>query len=196
MEVVKNILTNNPCYKSGRKIKVRGLMLHSVGCPQPSAEVFVKKWNSSNAPKACVHAFIDGNTGKIYQTLPWEHRAWHAGGNANNTHIGIEMCEPGCIKYKGGASFSCSDREKAMKVVKCTYDSAVELFAFLCKKFSLNPLDNGVIVSHNEGHKRGIASAHGDPEHLWKGLGSGYSMDGFRKDVSLAMNGIIPEKFF
>ena len=77
-----------------------------------------------------------------------------------------------------------------MAVVKRTYDAAVELFAFLCKQFGLNPLADGVIVSHKEGHDRGIATGHGDPDHLWNGLQSGYTMDGFRKDVAAAMNGI------
>lgn len=184
MEIVKSILTKNPCYKAGRKIKVQGLMLHSVGCPQPSAEAFVRKWDSPDASRACVHAFIDGNTGKVYQTLPWDHRAWHGGGSSNNTHIGVEMCEPACIKYTGGASFSCGDKEAAMAVVRRTYQAAVELFAFLCREFGLNPLADGVIVSHKEGHTRGIASGHGDPDHLWKGLQSGYTMDGFRADVA------------
>ncbi|MBO5281965.1 MAG: N-acetylmuramoyl-L-alanine amidase [Lachnospiraceae bacterium] len=193
MELVENILTQNPCYQAGKKITVRGLMLHSVGCPQPSAEVFVRKWNNPEAARACVHAFIDGNTGKIYQTLPWEHRAWHGGGSSNNTHIGVEMCEPACIKYTGGASFTCSDRDAAMAVVKRTYDAAVELFAFLCQKFGLDPLADGVIVSHKEGHDRGIASGHGDPDHLWNGLKSGYTMDGFRKDVNAAMGQPAPK---
>lgn len=187
MEIIESILKENPCFKKGKKIVVKGLMLHSVGCPQPSAEVFVRKWNRPEASRACVHAFIDGNTGKVYQTLPWNHRAWHGGGSSNDTHIGVEMCEPACIKYTGGASFTCLDREKAMAVVKRTYDTAVELFAFLCKKFSLNPLADGVIVSHKEGHARGIASGHGDPDHLWKGLQSGYTMDSFRRDVYAAM---------
>lgn len=187
MEIVESILTENPCFKAGRKIQVKGLMLHSVGCPQPSAEVFVHRWNNAASARACVHAFIDGNTGKVYQTLPWNHRAWHCGGSGNNTHIGVEMCEPGCIKYTGGASFNCSDRESALATVKRTYDTAVELFAYLCKQFNLDPLANGVIVGHKEGHDRGIASGHADPEHLWSGLQSGYTMDGFRKDVGAAM---------
>jgi len=188
MRIVESILTENPCYKAGRKITVKGLMLHSVGCPQPNAEVFVKMWNNPGSGKACVHAFIDGNTGKIYQTLPWNHRAWHCGGNANNTHIGVEMCEPACIRYTNGASFTCSDREKAMVVVKHTYDAAVELFAMLCKKYNLNPLADGVIISHKEGSSREIASNHGDPEHLWRQLEMGYTMDGFRKAVASVMN--------
>jgi len=189
MEIVESFLTENPCYKAGKKIAVKGIMLHSVGCPQPSAQAFVQKWNNAEASRACVHAFIDGSSGKVYQTLPWEHRAWHGGGSANNTHIGVEMCEPACIKYTGGASFTCSDREAAMGVVKRTYEAAVELFAFLCKKFGLDPLADGVIVSHKEGHDRGIASGHGDPDHLWNGLQSNYTMNGFRRDVSAAMGG-------
>lgn len=187
MEIVEKFMTNNPCYRAGRKIAVQGLMLHSVGCPQPSAEAFIKRWNNPNEKRACVHAFIDGNTGKIFQTLPWDHRGWHGGGISNNTYIGVEMCEPSTIKYTGGATFRYSDRQACMEVVKRTYDAAVELFAFLCFKFHLDPMKDGVIVSHNEGHARGIATGHSDPEHLWNGLQSGYTMDGFRRDVAMCL---------
>jgi len=77
----------------------------------------------------------------------------------------------------------------AKAVAKRTYEAAVELFAMLCKKYSLNPLADGVIISHREGHSRGIASNHGDPEHLWAQLDMGYTMDGFRKAVKAAMGG-------
>lgn len=187
MEIVESFLKQNPCYKAGKKIKVTGLMLHSVGCPQPSAEIFVKNWNSAAAGRACVHAFVDANTGKIYQTLPWDHRGWHCGGKGNNTHIGVEMCEPDCIRYTGGANFQCMNEEKARVMVKLTYDRAVDLFAVLCKNYGLDPLADGVIISHKEGHGRGLASGHSDPEHLWDGLKTGYTMDGFRKAVSEAM---------
>ena len=187
MQIKETILTKNPCYTAGRKITVKGLMLHSVGCPQPSALVFVNNWNKSTYDRACVHAFIDGNTGVIYQCLPWSHRGWHGGGASNNTHIGVEMCEPACIKYTSGSNFTCSDTATAKAVVKRTYEAAVELFAFLCKEYGLNPLEDGVIISHREGHARGIASNHGDPEHLWNGLKMGYTMDGFRKAVAAAM---------
>ena len=96
---------------AGRKITVKGLMLHSVGCPQPRASVFINSWNSPSYSNACVHSFIDGNDGTVYQTLPWNHRGWHCGsgskGSGNNTHIGVEMCEPACVKYTGGSSFTC-----------------------------------------------------------------------------------------
>lgn len=193
MRLVESILTKNPCYTAGQKITVKGLMLHSVGCPQPKASVFINSWNSPSFGNACVHGFIDGNDGTVYQTLPWNHRGWHCAsgpkGSGNNTHIGVEMCEPATIRYTGGSSFTCSDRASAQECARRTYQSAVELFAMLCKKFALNPLEDGVIISHREGHARGIASNHGDPEHLWSGLGLGYSMNGFRKDVKNAMSG-------
>ena len=193
MKLVQSILTKNPCYTAGRKITVKGLMLHSVGCPQPKASVFINSWNSPSYDNACVHGFIDGNDGTVYQTLPWNHRGWHCGsgskGSGNNTHIGVEMCEPACIRYTSGSNFTCSDLSAARAVAKRTYEAAVELFAYLCKQYNLNPAADGVIISHREGHSRGIASNHGDPEHLWKGLGLGYTMDGFRKDVKAAMGG-------
>ena len=193
MKLVESILTKNPCYTAGRKITVKGLMLHSVGCPQPKASVFINSWNSPSYDNACVHGFIDGNDDTVYQTLPWNHRGWHCGsgskGSGNNTHIGVEMCEPACIKYTSGANFTCSDTATAKAVAKRTYEAAVELFAMLCRQYSLNPTADGVIISHREGHSRGIASNHGDPEHLWTQLGMGYTMDTFRQAVKAAMDG-------
>ena len=187
MKLVQSILTKNPCYTAGRKITVKGLMLHSVGCSQPNAMVFINNWNSASYDRACVHGFIDGNDGTVYQTLPWNHRGWHAGGAANNTHIGVEMCEPACIKYTGGSSFTCSDTATAKAVANRTYNAAVELFAMLCKEYGLNPLTD--IISHKEGHAQGVASNHGDPEHLWNGLKMGYTMDIFRQAVKAKMSG-------
>lgn len=187
MNIIDSILTNNPCYKAGRTITVKGLMLHSVGCSQPSASVFVRLWNKADYDRACVHAFIDGNTGDVYQTLPWKHRGWHGGGSSNNTHIGVEMCEPATIKYTSGANFVVTNETDAKAVATRTYKSAVELFAKLCKDFNLDPLGDGVIISHSEGHTKGIASNHADPEHLWKQLKLPYTMGGFRADVKKAM---------
>lgn len=193
MKLVESFLTKNPCYTAGRKITVKGLMLHSVGCPQPKASAFINSWNSPSYDNACVHGFIDGNDGTVYQTLPWNHRGWHCGsgskGSGNNTHIGVEMCEPACIKYTGGATFTCSDLATARKVAERTYNAAVELFAMLCKQYGLNPLSDGVVISHKEGHSRGIASNHGDPEHLWTQLGMGYTMNTFRQAVKAKMDG-------
>ena len=196
MTLIESYLTKNPCYKSNvEKADSRyvtfqtrgpvGLMLHSVGCAQPNAMVFVNGWNKESYDKACVHAFIDSNSGAVYQTLPWNFRGWHCGGSGNNTHCGIELCESGYITYINGYQFTVKDREKAQADAKRTYDAAVELFAMLCRLYDLDPITQ--ILSHKEGHAAGIASDHGDPEHYWKGIGMNYTMNGFRNDVKEAM---------
>ena len=186
MKIIESMLTENSCYKMSQKMQVKGLMLHSIGCPQPRAEVFARGWNDP-AKEVAVHGFIDGLTGDVWQFMPWDICGWHAGGGANLTHIGVEMGEPDCIKYKpSSATFTVSDADKAaaIEVVKRTYASAVELFAQLCRKFELDPLGDGVIIGHAEGYARGIASNHGDPEHIWRQLGLPYTMESFRRDVA------------
>lgn len=184
MNIIQSICTQSDCYREGKTIDVKGLMIHSVGCPQPKAQPFINNWNKAGA-NACVHAIVESD-GDVYQLLPWNHRGWHGGGSSNNTHIGVEMTEPDTIKYVGGATWKETDDGTNTKAhVLATYKHAVELFAYLCKMFSLDPLADGVIISHSEGHKRGIASNHGDVEHLWSKFG--LSMTQFRKDIEEAM---------
>ena len=186
MNLKQNYLTESGCYKAGKHITVKGLMIHSVGCPQPKADVFLKNWNRADA-NACVHAIVEPD-GDVYQLLPWEHRGWHCGGSANNTHIGVEMTEPSTIKYAGGANWTeTGDGDNTKNHVLATYKYAVELFAHLCQQFGLDPMADGVVISHSEGCKRGIASNHGDVEHLWSKFG--LTMQQFRKDIKAAMEG-------
>lgn len=202
MNIINAYLTKNPCYQANvNKQDSRytvfqergpvGLMLHSVGCNQPSAEVFVNNWNKESYDRACVHAFIDANTGDVWQTLPWNFRGWHCGsgsaGSANNTHVGVEMCESRYINYINGYQFTVSNTELAKADAKRAYDSAVQLFAYLCNLYNLDP--NTAIISHKEGAAAHVASDHGDPEHYWKGLGMPYTMKGFRADVKAAIGG-------
>ncbi len=190
MNVQKQYLTNNDVYANNLgRIDSRyavfqdegpkGAMLHGVGYTQPNAEPIIKAWDKPGVEKA-VHGFIEPET--IYQTLPWNFRGWHAGGSANNTYIGVEMTEPPTIKYTGPSSWVDMDPVATEAFVRKTYANAVELFAFLCKEHGWDPLADGVIISHAEGHKRGVASNHGDPEHIWKKFG--LSMDLFRAAVA------------
>ena len=186
MNLKQNYLTESGCYKAGKHITVKGLMIHSVGCPQPKADVFMKNWNRADA-NACVHAIVEPD-GDVYQLLPWDFRGWHCGGGANNTHIGVEMTEPATIKYTGGSNWTeTGNGEKTKAHVLAAYRYAVELFAYLCRQFGLDPMADGVVISHSEGCRRGIASNHGDVEHLWSKFG--LSMQQFRKDIGAAMEG-------
>ena len=181
MNLHKLIFTENACYKAGRKITVKGIMVHSTGANNPWLKRYVgpddgllgknqynNHWNTHHpgGREVCVHGFIgklaDG-TIATYQTLPWDHRGWHAGGSANNTHIGFEICEDGL-----------ADATYFAKV----YKEAVELCVYLCKLYGLTEQN---IICHSEGYRKGVASNHGDVMHWFPKHGK--SMDTFRADV-------------
>ena len=178
MTIIKVIAEKNKCYQAGGVLHPQGIMLHSVGCAQPSAAVFASSFNQyqPGGQSVCVHAVAQAD-GTVYQLLPWEMRGWHCGGSANSTHIGVEMTEPS----------TGMTRSEAAEQVAGTYHTAVELFAALCKQYGLDPAQDGVIIGHAEGHRRGVASNHADPELLWRTYDMGYTMDGFRADVAAEM---------
>lgn len=186
MKLYKLILTNNACYKAGKTIKPKGIMVHSTGANNPWLKRYVgpddgllgknqynNHWNQDKpgGRQVCVHAFIgklaDGSIA-TYQTLPWNHRGWHAGGDANNTHIGFEICEDGLTD----ASY-----------FSAVYKEAVELCVHLCKLYGLSEKD---ILCHSEGYKQGIASNHADVMHWFPKHGK--TMDTFRVDVKKLLN--------
>ena len=160
----------------------RGIMVHSTGANNPNLRRYVQpddgilgvnsNQNDWNRPglEVCVHAFLGlTQAGEVaaYQILPWEYRAWHCGGDANNTHLSFEICED-----------NLRDRAYWEK----TYRLARELTAELCRKFGLDPLAPGVLVDHAEGAALGIASNHADVDHWWSRYG--VTMDDFRADVA------------
>lgn len=200
MNLHKLILTKNACYKAGQKITVKGIMVHSTGANNPYLKRYVgpddgllgvnkynNHWNqpTPDGRQICVHAFIgklaDG-TIATYQTLPWNHRGWHAGGAANNTHIGFEICEDGLTDL-GAASASVYFGK--------VYKEAVELCVYLCKMYNLTEKD---IICHKEGCAKGIASNHGDVMHWFPKFGK--SMDTFRADVKKQLAADKPKKYY
>lgn len=205
MNLIKCLLTENRCYKTKQTITPKGVMVHSTGANNPMLRRYVQPlsydvpgaydpdretllqllgvnrnanaWNRSNVD-ACVHAFIgklDDGSIAVAQTLPWNHRGWHAGDgtsgrSANDTHISFEICEDGLYDYN---------------YFKQTKDIAVELTALLCTDYGLDPMADGVIICHNDGYKRGIASAHSDIYNWWPR--HYYTMDDFRAEVKKKM---------
>ena len=196
MKLLECILTQNDCYKTAQTIVPKGVMVHSTGADNPSIKRYVQPvddtpdrdgllellgvnangndWNHTSRD-ACVHAFIgrlaDGSVATV-QTLPWNHRGWHAGvgtsgASANDTHISFEICEDGL-----------DDRTYFEQI----YREAVELTAMLCREFALDPLAGGVVICHQEGYRRGVASNHADVLHWFPKMGR--SMDDFRTDVA------------
>ena len=196
MNLLTCIFTENRCYKTGATIKPKGVMVHSTGANNPNLRRYVQPvsttpdragllarlgtnpngnhWNRAGL-NVCVHGFIgrlaDGSVAAV-QTLPWDRRGWHAGNgssgkSANDTHISFEICEDGL-----------TDPDYFARA----YREAVELTAMLCKQYGLDPLADGVVICHQEGYRRGIASNHGDVLHWFPRFGK--SMDDFRADVA------------
>lgn len=195
MRLETKYLTKNPYFNDGRWITgpaFRGFFLHSVGVGQPDPLVFIRQWDKASFTYAGINGFIGADV--VYLTAPCLEtpgrvkRMPHAGKPAgNNGYIGFELCEPSQITYTTGANFKIRDKAAAQSFCRKTYENAVQLFARLCAFHGKDPLRDGVILSHNEAGKRGIASGHVDPEHLWRGLGLSYTMNGFRQDVAAAM---------
>lgn len=188
MKITKKYVTNNMHYKNNKIVNVKRLVLHSVGCPQPNPDIFIKQWNTST--NKYLSQMIIG-VDKAYECLPCmvtKGKAvfcWHVG-NANSASIGIEMTEPSTIKYTGGSNWKDLNPAKTKEHVLATYDNAVDVFAKLCEFHGLDPLADGVILSHSECYKRGIGTNHGDVEHIWSKFG--LTMNQFRKDVKSAMD--------
>ena len=199
MNLLTCIFTENRCYQAGRVIKPKGVMVHSTGANNPNLRRYVQPvsttpdragllarlgtnpngnhWNRAGL-SVCVHGFIgklaDGSVAAV-QTLPWNRRGWHAGNgssgrSANDSHISFEICEDGL-----------DDPDYFARA----YREAVELTALLCREYGLDPLADGVVICHQEGYRRGIASNHGDVLHWFPRFGK--SMDDFRADVAAVL---------
>ncbi|OIJ17349.1 N-acetylmuramoyl-L-alanine amidase [Anaerobacillus alkalilacustris] len=185
MNLKTKFMTRNDCYKAGRKITPKGIMIHSTAAPGVMAAAWFSRWNKSYQAgeinrQVCVHAFVDDK--EVWQYLPWDHRGWHAGGSANNTHIGIEICEPGGFSYSGGSNMVGYNVSRNEAYFRKAWQNAVELCVFLCKEYNLTEKD---IIGHAEGHRQGIASNHADPLHWFPKHGEG--MDTFRAEVKKAL---------
>ena len=142
MNLHKLIFTNNACYRAGRRITPKGIMVHSTGANNPWLKRYVgpddgllgknqynNHWNQPMDREVCVHAFIgklaDG-TVATYQTLPWDYRGWHCAGSGNDTHISFEICED-----------DLTDAAYLDKV----YNEAVDLCVYLCELYGLTEQD-------------------------------------------------------
>lgn len=184
MNLVTKFMTRNDCYTANRKIKPRGIMVHSTAAPGVIAPAWFDRWNKSfkageTDREVCVHAFVD-DIG-VCQYLPWDHRGWHAGGSANETHIGFEICEPAGFRYANGAMVGYDPKAQEPYFRKA-WQNAVDLCILLCRQYGLTEKD---VICHSEGHARGIASNHSDVMHWFPKHGE--NMDTFRAAVKAGL---------
>ena len=205
MRLIKCFMTQSTWLKANpSEIKVKGVLWHSTGANNPNLKRYVQPddnvanknellnliglnkygndWNHIEREAGIsfwIGKLADGSIATI-QTGPDNIKQWGCGGSLNNTHIQFEICEDGL------------NDEKYFKAV---YREAIELTAYICKKYGLNPLGSftynkkkvPVITDHQESHSLGMGSNHGDVKHWFKKyLGEDY-LETIRKDVHAEM---------
>jgi hypothetical protein len=191
MNIITAYATKNHCYKVGKKLTPKGIVVHSTGANNPNLKRYVdcvaecgvnqygNHWNTYHpgGRQVCVHSFIGYDKNKavsVANILPYNIACWGCGsgrnGSFNDSHIQFEICED---DLTNSAYFNA------------VWACAVEYCAILCKQYNLDPTGENVIVGHCEAYKAGYASNHGDPVHWFKRHGK--TMDDFRKAVKAKM---------
>lgn len=180
--------TSNGAYQSGRKINPQGSVNHSVGCAQPSADVFFNLMNKSSAGwgvNAILGDFHKGD-GRILVVLPLDARPWGCGsgskGSWNDTKVQWEVCEPAGHTYAGGTMIGY-DVAKNQTYFDRMWKMLVSWNVYLVVKFGYS-IDG--ISDHAESYRAGYGSNHADmgqwlPKH-------GKSMDALRQEVQAILN--------
>ena len=193
MKIETCIHYDSDCYKKAQKASPVGIMAHSTGCNNNTVKRYVQpsksdpdykrlldvigvnkygnSWNRPNVNKA-VHFFIGklaGGSVGCAQILPADICCWGCGSgkkgsyNYNPAYLQFEICE---------------DDLKSKEYFNAAYAAAVELCAYLCKKFNWTA---DAVISHKEAYKDGYASNHADIDHWLKKYG--LTMNDFRKAV-------------
>lgn len=202
--------TNSTCYKGTKPMQVLGVLFHSTGVNNPNLRRYVQPsdgvsdyakmisilgkntakndWNHIER-QAGLNAWIgklaDGSVATV-QTMPWNYRPWGCGsgskGSCNNGWIQFEICED-----------SLNDKT----YFEAVYKEAIELTAYLCKMYNLNPKGyvkvSGVAIPiltcHADAHKLGFGSNHSDINHWFSKYGK--SMQTVREDVAKLLSSTV-----
>ena len=179
MTVRESLCTGNARYRAAEPLTPQGVVLHSIGTPQPRAQVLRDYWQRDAGPYV-VHYVLDDS--EAIQCMPENYKCWHVGAPGNSKYLGVEMCEPKQLRYTGGASFTVSDLPAARAYAAACRENAVELLTALCRKYGWEP--ETAVWTHNELTVRKLSNTdHVDPEHLWKGLGLPYSLEALRAEI-------------
>lgn len=221
MNLIQCILKNSTCYKSSKYGKPVGILWHDTGAGNSNLKRYVQPhknydtnynelisvigynkaqndWNHTYR-QAGVNAFIgkleDGSIATI-QTLPWDMQPWGCGSGAYGSCNGRGTKDsPFWIQFE-----ICDDYGSYMPndpvYFKSVYQEAVELTAYLCKLYNIDPNGtvnyNGVsvptILCHRDAGNLKLGSNHGDV-YVWFGKqGREKNMNQVRKDVTDILN--------
>jgi N-acetylmuramoyl-L-alanine amidase len=148
---IVQLLTNKIPRPEVKLESVKAIVIHYTSVPNQSALDVIHYWNDETKPVGSAHFVIDVK-GDIYQSIPENEKAYHVGStridkdsgkiytdyarevfgeyasnpetmSPNRCSIGIEL-----INIDSDGKFSLE-----------TINSAIELIAYLCKKYNLEP---------------------------------------------------------
>lgn len=197
-DILKAFQTDSPKYVYGcYKIKPEGIVVHSTGANNPNLKRYVdlpevcgvnayaNYFGGPNSNDVVPHAAIgkdkDGRA-RVVQILPYD-LACQCAGKGSKGSYNVYRKEDG--SYGGYIQFETAedglDDEEYFNEV---FDVVAQYCAFLANKYGIK-LEN--IVSHNEAHKRGMASGHVDPENWLPKFGK--TMDWLRAKIADYMKG-------
>lgn len=166
VKIVKDYYTKNRCFTNNRNYKKSGGIVHTTATPGVMAEDWKRRWNNQSTAKA-VTAFLDDSV--VVECMPYDRQIWHVGTTkGNNYFLGFEICE---------------DNDFSVGYFNGAIRNAIEYAVHISRIKGWTGKD---WLGHNEAHRKGFASNHGDPEVYFRRFG--YSMEQFRKDVDKELN--------
>ena len=161
--VEQDYLTVNPYSRPGEPLeKINGVVIHYVGNPGTTAHANRKYFESLSAGAEDTYAsshFIVGLDGEVIQCVPLTEVAY-ASNTRNEDTVSIEVCHP----------------DETGQFSPVTYARTVELTAWLCRTFKLNPSQD--VIRHYDVTGKICPKYYVDNPEAW---------DGFRADVALEM---------
>ena len=161
--VEKDYLTVNEWSRPGTELEeINGVVIHYVGNPGTTAHANRNYFESLASGKEGTYAsshFIVGLEGEVIQCVPLTEVAY-ASNTRNGDTVSIEVCHP--------------DETGAFSPV--TYDRVVELTAWLCVRFKLDPETD--VIRHYDVTGKECPRYYVEHPEAW---------DAFRADVSAAI---------
>lgn len=131
--VRQDFLTVNPWSRPGTPLeKVDGVVIHYVGNPSTTAQANRNYFESLSSGETETYAsshFVVGLEGEVIQCIPLTEIAYATPGRNEDT-IAIEVCHP----------------DETGEFSAVTYDRVVELTAWLCREFRLDPEED--VIRH------------------------------------------------
>ena len=161
--VEKDYLTVNPYSRPGEPLeKVNGVVIHYVGNPGTTAHANRNYFESLASGLENTYAsshFIVGLEGEVIQCVPLTEIAY-ASNTRNGDTVSIEVCHP----------------DETGEFSPVTYDRTVELTAWLCREFRLDPSQD--VIRHYDVTGKECPRYYVEHPEAW---------DDFRADVASEM---------